>query len=166
MTATYLDNIDHQILELLATDGRAPVTELAKRVGLSGPAVHERLRRLERTGVIRGYAALVDPQAVDRGVVAFVALNLGPGWPDKAHVDSALASDPSVLEVHEVAGDDCLLVKIRVSSPEDLSDAVARLRQISPHLSTRTTVALRTVLERPLLAKNAPKPGASPDAGE
>jgi Lrp/AsnC family transcriptional regulator, leucine-responsive regulatory protein len=164
MSATDLDNIDMRLLEMLAADGRAAVTELAKRVGLSGPAVHERLRRLERTGAIQGYAALIDPRVVGRGVASFVALNLGPGWPDKAHVDAALAADPSVLEIHEVAGEDCLLLKIRVGSPEELSDTVARLRQISPGLTTRTTVVLRTVLERPLLAGAATEPDEVPNA--
>lgn len=147
-----LDDVDLEIVRALASEGRITVTSLAQRVGLSGPSVHERLRRLESAGVIRGYAAVIDPQTVGAGVAAFVAMNLGPGLPERANVDAALASDPSVLEVHEVAGEDCLLLKLRVGSPEDLSATVTRLRQISPQVSTRTTVVLRTVLERPLLA--------------
>src|SRR6266536_1177844 len=113
-----LDNVDHRLVEALAVDGRATVTSLAQLVGLSGPSVHERLRKLEAAGAIRGYAALVDPDAVGAGVAAFVALNLGPGLADKERIDVALAREPRVLEVHEVAGEDCYLVKLRVGSPQ------------------------------------------------
>ncbi|HYY81839.1 MAG TPA: Lrp/AsnC family transcriptional regulator [Actinomycetes bacterium] len=150
-----LDSIDRRLVEALAGNGRATVTSLAELVGLSGPSVHERLRKLEAAGAIRGYAALADPETVGAGVAAFVALNLGPGLADKARIDAALAAEPCVLEAHEVAGEDCYLLKLRVGSPAELSDAVARLRRLSPTVTTRTTVVLRTVLERPLLAAAA-----------
>src|SRR6266498_2813575 len=150
-----LDNVDHRLVEALAVDGRATVTSLAQLVGLSGPSVHERLRKLEAAGAIRGYAALVDPDAVGAGVAAFVALNLGPGLADKERIDVALAREP---RVHEVAGEDCYLVKLRVGSPQELSAAVARLRMLSPTVTTRTTVVLRTVLERPLLTTGSAVP--------
>ncbi len=147
-----LDRVDRRLVEALAADGRATVSSLATLVGLSGPSVHERLRKLEAAGVIRGYAALVDPDAVGAGVAAFVALSLGPGLADKERLDAALSREPDVLEAHEVAGDDCYLLKLRVGSPQELSAAVARLRTLNPAVTTRTTVVLRTVLERPLLA--------------
>src|SRR5919201_2010139 len=147
-----LDNIDRRLAEALAADGRATVTSLAELVGLSGPSVHERLRKLEAAGAIRGYAALLDPEGVGAEVAAFVALTLGPGLADKPRVDAALTAEPTVLEAHEVAGEDCYLLKLRVGSPQELSAAVARLRMLSPTVMTRTTVVLRTVLERPLLA--------------
>jgi Lrp/AsnC family leucine-responsive transcriptional regulator len=147
-----LDNVDRRLVEALAADGRATVTSLAQQVGLSGPSVHERLRKLEAAGAIRGYAALVDPDAVGAGVAAFVAMNLGPGLADKQRIDLALAREPHVLEVHEVAGEDCYLVKLRVGSPQELSEAVASLRKLSPTVTTRTTMVLRTILERPLLS--------------
>src|SRR5919198_541764 len=120
-----LDNVDRRLVEALAADGRATVTSLAQLVG---------------------------PDAVGAGVAAFVALNLGPGLADKERIDEALAREAHVLEVHEVAGEDCYLVKLRVGSPQELSAAVARLRMLSPTVMTRTTVVLRTVLERPLLS--------------
>jgi Lrp/AsnC family transcriptional regulator, leucine-responsive regulatory protein len=156
-----LDNIDRRLVEALAADGRATVTSLAQLVGLSGPSVHERLRKLEASGAIRGYAALIDPDAVGAGVAAYVALNLGPGLADKDRIDEALAREPRVLEAHEIAGEDCYLVKLRVGSPQELSEAVARLRQLSPTVMTRTTVVLRTVLERPLLAAGSGGPTGS-----
>ena len=147
-----LDDVDRRILATLASDGRATVSSLAGLVGLSGPSVHERLRKLEAAGTIHGYAAVIDPEAVEAGVAAFVALNFGPGVGDKEAIEAALAAEPAVLEAHEVAGDDCYLLKLRVSSPQELSAAVVRLRSISPDVTTKTTVVLRTVLERALLA--------------
>lgn len=150
--ATDLDPIDQRLVRELAANGRATATSLAQMVGLSPPSVHDRLQRLERTGVIRAYAALVDPVAIGAGTAAFVALNLGPGPLDKASIDRALAAEESVLEAHEIAGEDCYLLKLRVDSPQSLSAALARFRNLHPHAATRTTVVLRTVFERPLLA--------------
>jgi Lrp/AsnC family transcriptional regulator, leucine-responsive regulatory protein len=152
-----LDAIDRRLLAALAANGRATATSLAELVGLSGPAVHDRLRKLESAGVIRGYAAEVDPVSVGAGTAAFVSLGLGPGVPDKAGIDAALAREPDVLEAHEVAGEDCYLLKVRVASPQALSALLTRLRHVGPATTTRTTVVLRTVFERALLA---PVPGA------
>src|SRR5574341_2563121 len=154
-----LDATDRRLLAALAANGRATATSLAELVGLSGPAVHDRLRKLEATGVIRGYAVQLDPVSVGAGTAAFVSLNLGPGVPDKAGLDAALAREPDVLEAHEVAGEDCYLLKVRVASPQALSALLTRLRRIGPATTTRTTVVLRTVLERALLA---PASGSQP----
>jgi Lrp/AsnC family leucine-responsive transcriptional regulator len=150
--AVDLDVIDQRLVRELAANGRATSTSLAQMVGLSPPSVHERLQRLERTGVISSYAALVDPVAVGAGTAAFVALNLGPGPLDKASIDRALTAEEAVLEAHEIAGEDCYLLKLRVDSPQSLSATLARFRDLHPHAATRTTVVLRTVFERPLLA--------------
>jgi Lrp/AsnC family transcriptional regulator, leucine-responsive regulatory protein len=158
-----LDAIDRRLLAALAANGRATATSLAELVGLSGPAVHDRLRKLEATGVIRGYAVQLDPVAVGAGTAAFVSLGLGPGVPDKAGIDAALAREPDVLEAHEVAGEDCYLLKVRVASPQALSALLTRLRHIGPSTTTRTTVVLRTVLERALLAPASADPRGRAD---
>jgi Lrp/AsnC family leucine-responsive transcriptional regulator len=145
-----LDAIDRRLLAELTANGRVTTTALAKVVGLSGPAVHERLRKLSEAGVVRGYAALVDPVAVDAGTAAFVSLHMLPGARDHARLEAALAADPSVLEVHETAGEDCYLIKVRVASPQALSAMLQRFKRLGPVASTRTTIVLRTALERPL----------------
>lgn len=147
-----LDAIDRRLLAELTTNGRATTTALAKMVGLSGPAVHERLRKLSDAGVVRGYSAQLDPVAVGAGTAAFVALHLLPGWHDRTELEESLAADPSVLEVHEIAGDDCYLIKVRVASPQELSATLHRFKQLGATASTRTTMVLRTVFERPLSA--------------
>jgi Lrp/AsnC family leucine-responsive transcriptional regulator len=139
-----LDAVDHQILALLQTNGRMPHAEIARRVGMAASAVIERVRKLEERGVVRGYAADVDPRAVDLGLLAFVFVRTTDrGCPETAE---RLARVPGVLEVHDVAGEDCYLVKVRASDPEDLYE---RLRDtfsnVPSVLSTRTTIVLKTL---------------------
>lgn len=147
-----LDDVDRGLLAALSTDGRQTTRALARAVGLSDASVHERVRRLERDGVVRGYHAEVDPDAVGAGLAAVVAVRFGPGVLDRVGIDRALRAEPCVLEAHQVAGDDCYLVKVRVGCAAELADALDRVRSLPSVLDTRTTVVLRTVFERPLLA--------------
>src|SRR5437763_17082413 len=107
--AVDLDELDLRILTLLLRDGRAPASQLAEQVGLSRPAVADRIEKLERQGVIRGTTVVVDPAAVGRKVTAFVAAR-GRSWrldaKTKKAFDAVMKSD-EVVEAHTVAGDDC-----------------------------------------------------------
>jgi Lrp/AsnC family leucine-responsive transcriptional regulator len=139
-----LDAIDQQILTLLQENARTPHAEIARRVGMAASAVVERVRKLEERGVIRGYATDLDPRALDLGLLAFVFVRTTDrGCPQTAE---RLAAVPGVLEVHDVAGEDCYLVKVRAADPEDL---YARLRDtfsnVPSVLSTRTTIVLKTL---------------------
>lgn len=120
------------LLRALITDGRRTLRALAKDVELSEPAVRERMQRLERDGVITGYGAAVAPEAVDAGTAAFIALRFGPGEDVRSTVDEALRREPCALEVHQVAGDDCYLIKVRVSSTGELAEVLDRIRAIPP----------------------------------
>ena len=144
-----LDRLDLQILTLLAKDGRAPASQIADRVGLSRPAVADRMEKLEKSGVIRGATVVVDPASVGKNITAFVACRvtgqLAPkGW--KAF-QSILRSD-EVLEAHTVAGDDCYLIKVRTTSIASLNDLVTKLTAPPLSLSTRTTIVMRTHCEK------------------
>jgi len=145
-----LDDVDRTILRMMTADGRQTVRALARAVGLSEPSVRDRLQRLERDGVITGYHADLDPPSVDAATAAFVSLRFDPGAAAKAVVNEQLELEPCVLEVHEVAGEDCYWLKVRVSGTDALAEALDRIRAIPPVLSTSTTIVLRTVLERPL----------------
>ena len=105
--AVALDDLDQKILDLLLRDGRTPASQLADQVGLSRPAVAERIEKLERAGVIRGTTVVLDPNSLGRAVIAFVAAR-GPKLDAKAmkHFRELMERD-DVLEVHTVAGDDC-----------------------------------------------------------
>lgn len=145
-----LDDVDRTILRMMTADGRQTVRALARAVGLSEPSVRERLQRLERDGVITGYRAHLDPASVGAATAAFVALRFEPGEAAKAVVNEGLARESCVLEVHEVAGEDCYWLKVRVADTEALAEALDRIRALPPVRSTSTTIVLRTVLERPL----------------
>lgn len=144
-----LDDVDRTLLEALTADARQTVRALARRVGLSEPAVRDRVLRLERDGVVEGYHAGLVPVTVGAETAAFVSLRFGPDEA-KERVNEALRAEPCVLEAHEVAGEDCYLVKVRVASTTALADTLDRLRAIPSVHGTSTTIVLKTVFERPL----------------
>jgi len=152
--ATGLDRIDRQILQLLRQDGRMSHASIAKVVGLSGPAVHERIRKLESRGVIAGYTVVLDPQALDRDNVAFVMVTLSEGNEFAADdpIVARICDEPDVLEFHRIAGQDCYLVKIRTSTTKELERLLRRIRSIRGVARTRTTICLSTELETPTIA--------------
>ncbi len=124
-------------------------TDLGKATGLSTSAVHQRVRRLEQRGVIRGYAAVVDPEALGLPLTAFVSVTpLDQADPDD--VPERLASLPEIEACHSVAGDENYLLKVRVATPGSLEGLLARIRH-EGCVSTRTTIVLSTPFEaRPL----------------
>ena len=140
-----IDETDKDILNIVQHDGRVSNAEIARQVGLAPSAVLERLRKLEERGVVRGYNACVDPKQVGYGLTAFVSVRTnecGDG------TDDLLAKIPEVLEVHDVAGEDSYLLKVRVADPEDLARLLKeKIKAISTVVTTRTTVVLQTVKE-------------------
>ena len=140
-----IDETDKDILNIVQHDGRVSNAEIARQVGLAPSAVLERLRKLEERGVVRGYNACVDPKQVGYGLTAFVSVRTnecGDG------TDDLLAKIPEVLEVHDVAGEDSYLLKVRVADPEDLARLLMeKIKAIPTVVTTRTTVVLQTVKE-------------------
>jgi Lrp/AsnC family transcriptional regulator, leucine-responsive regulatory protein len=146
-----LDPIDRQILALLQANARIPQAEIARTVGLAPSAVLERIRKLEARGVIRDYVAMLDPRALDQRLLAFVAVRT-TDRPGEVRVSDTLMAIPEVLEAHQVAGDDCLLLKIRARDPEHLSQILReRIGSVDGVRSTRTTIVLETIKESPRL---------------
>jgi len=151
-TNRIIDDRDVLILNILQDNARLPQSEIARAVGLAPSAVLERLRKLETRGVIRGYTALLDPEVLEQRMLAFVSVRTADR-PGESRVGAALAAVPEVLEVHHVAGDDCLLLKIRARDTTHLSQILRdRLGAIDGVRSTRTTIVLETVKESPRLA--------------
>ncbi|WP_055586407.1 Lrp/AsnC family transcriptional regulator [Peterkaempfera griseoplana] len=140
-----MEDLDRQIVQLLVQDGRMSYTDLGKATGLSTSAVHQRVRRLEQRGVIRGYAAVVDPEAVDLPLTAFISVKpFDPSAPDD--VPERLAGVEEIEACHSVAGDENYILKVRVAGPGDLERLLARIRT-EAGVSTRTTVVLSTPYE-------------------
>jgi Lrp/AsnC family leucine-responsive transcriptional regulator len=139
-----LDGVGWRILLELQEDGRVPFAELGRRVGLSTPAVIERVRRLEEAGIITGYHAAVDPARIGRGVLAIVRVRAGTGE-TSARLGRILASCPEVVEAHHVTGDDCFSCKIHVASVGELERVIGELAQ---HGSTTTSIVLSSPVAR------------------
>ncbi|MEO6708771.1 MAG: Lrp/AsnC family transcriptional regulator [Planctomycetota bacterium] len=142
-----IDDVDLKILAILQADGRASHAELARQVGLVGSAVHERVKKLEERGIVRGYSARLDPEALGKKLLAFVFLRAEEDGTSN-EVALALAKIPEVLEVHHVAGEDCYLAKVRTADTESLGRLIReRFRAIPQVHSTRSTIVLETIKE-------------------
>ena len=148
-----LDKIDLQILQLLRQDGRMPHSAIAKTIGLSGPAVHERVRKLEQRGIIAGYCAVLDPEQLQRPHVAFVMVTLSEGneFASDDPIVARICDEPDVLEFHRIAGEDCYMIKIRTATNRDMEKLLRRVRSIRGVARTLTTIVLSTELERPTI---------------
>ena len=107
-----IDDVNDRILEVLSDHPRLAVSEIARRVGMSAPAVRERLTRLEQAGVIRGYRLDVDPAAIGLPVSAWVRVRPGPGQLTK--VAELAQRTPEVSECHRISGEDCFLLRVHV----------------------------------------------------
>lgn len=143
------DAIDRQILLILREDGRAPHAAVAKAVGLSAPAVGERVRKLEQAGVIRGYRAVLEPHLVGLDICAFVAIAPQPRKSAAALVERLL-SLPEIEELHSVAGNYSYIAKVRVANTQALDAFLDRLFMLEGVERTETTMVLRTNAERPM----------------
>lgn len=138
-----MDDVDRHIIELLRTSGRATYAELARSVGLSAPAVHERVNKLESSGVITGYHAAVDPTAVGLGVTALVGVVEGDYSEDQDLV-SVLREMPEVEDCLFVAGDESYLLKVRVADMAELETSLMKITRAKGVTRTRSTVVLST----------------------
>ena len=137
---------DLDIVAALQQDARATYADVAARVGLSASAVHDRVRKLEQQGVIRGYAAVVDPEALGLSVTALIAASpLDPRQPDD--LPDRVAEFPEVEDCFSVAGETNYVLKVRTHTTTELEDLIRRLRE-KANVTTRTTIALSIPFER------------------
>ena len=140
-----VEEIDRKIVSLLSGDGRMSFTELARQTGLSVSAAQQRVRRLERRGVITGYAAQVNADDVGLPLTAFVSIKpFDAAAPDD--LPQRLEHLPAIEACHSVAGDENYILKVRVGSPAALEDLLYQIRTLGG-VSTRTTVVLSTPYE-------------------
>ena len=144
-----LDARDVQIAAALQDDARATYADVAAKVGLSASAVHERVRKLEQAGVIRGYRAVLDPGSLGLFVTALIAATpLDPRQPDD--LPERVRDFAEVEDCYSVAGEANYVLKVRTRTTADLEDLIRRLRERAG-IQTRTTIALSTPFEdRPL----------------
>lgn len=141
-----MDQLDRKIIAELRQNGRATYAELGRTVGLSASSVHERVGKLETAGVITGYHAMVDPSTVGLGVTALVSIQPTDTAADDDVAD-ALGELDEVESCYAVAGNEAFVVKVRVSTVDELELALGRLRRIPGVARTQTTVVLSTRFE-------------------
>jgi Lrp/AsnC family transcriptional regulator, leucine-responsive regulatory protein len=145
-----LDRFDRKILGALVNDAGQSYAALGEAVGLSAPAVHERVRRLRQARVIAGTHARLDGEAIGKPFLAFVHVEAA-GW-GKGERMMRIADFPEVEEMHSVAGDTGLILKVRTQSPHALEALLAQIYAVPGVSSTRSYVVLSTYLERPVQA--------------
>ncbi len=140
-----MEDKDRQILRLLARDGRMSYTDLGKATGLSTSAVHQRVKRLEQRGLILGYGATVNHAEMGLPLTAFISIRpIDPSQPDDS--PERLREISEIESCWSVAGEESYILKIRVATPEDLEDLLARVRAAA-NVATRTTIVLSTPYE-------------------
>jgi Lrp/AsnC family leucine-responsive transcriptional regulator len=142
-----LDATDHRIVEQLQLDGRISVADLARTINLSASATAERLRRLTEGGVVTGYSAVVDPQALGYAITAFVRLAYPTGNYKPFH--DVVDTTPEIVEAHHVTGADCFIVKVVARSMPDLE-------RIAGRLATLGGITTNVVYSSPLPRRRLP----------
>lgn len=145
-----LDQFDRKILGALVADANVSYAELGQMVGLSAPAVHDRVKKLRTSGCLHRTAALLDGPSVGKPLLAFVHVDSASG--SKTQELMTLADLPEVEEIHSVAGDACMLLKVRCASGQALEALLSRLYATPGVKGTRSYVVLSTYLERPVQA--------------
>ena len=144
-----LDATGWELLEALQEDARMSFTELGRRVGMSAPAVAERVRRLEEAGIITGYHAQINTEKIGYPLLAFTRLS---STGDRVEAICALLNEmPEVLECHRITGDDCFIIKLAVSSVTHLEDL---LNRFGPYGRTTTSIVLSSPVRRHTIAQN------------
>lgn len=140
-----LDETDRKLLGLLQVDAKVPYAKLAKRLGISSSGVHKRVKRLTDAGVIQKFVAVVDPQVVGKKLKAFIGISTSPGT--CGEVIAQLSKRPEVLEIHEVAGEHDLFVKLITDDTLKLNDLLHEMDKIPGVSSSRTLIVLKTEKE-------------------
>ena len=153
-----MEEIDRRIVGLLLEDGRMSYTDLGRATGLSTSAAHQRVRRLEQRGVIKGYRAVVDHEAIGLPLTAFISVKpFDPAAPDD--VPDRLKGLSEIESCHSVAGDENYILKVHVATPGALEALLSKVRSAA-NVSTRTTIVLSTPFDGRMPELPAPDPAA------
>ena len=147
-----VDKVDTTILDALQSNGRQSIADLARSINMSHSAAAERVRRLEESGIISGYSAVVEPQQLGFSIMAFLRLRYPSSIYEPLH--ELLAATPEVIEAHHVTGDDCFIMKVVATSMKHLEQVSGRIGTLG---SVTTSVVYSSPLPpRPLLPPTLP----------
>ena len=147
-----IDATDWQILGILQAEGKATYADIARRIGLSQAAAHDRVKKLETRGLITGYRAVADASALGVPVTAFIFVQQA-GGPRRPDLPAMFADHPNVVECHSIAGDESFMLKVRAADTVELERLINEIRDLETVERTRTIVGLTTWFEgRPIVA--------------
>ena len=138
-----MDSIDRKILDLLQENGRITVKEITQTIALTAPAVSERIKRMEKEGIIEGYTAIVDPKKIGRNVHAIINVSIQPQ--DRENLLNLVEKEPLVAECYHVTGDYSYLVKVDAHEIADLEKLIIKFQKMG---RTSTQIILSTPIER------------------
>ena len=152
-----IDEIDAQILDLLQADGRMSNAAIAEQVGLTTSTVFERIKKMEKRGIIQRYVAIVDPDLLGKSITAFIRLIIGtaPGEDYAACKQDFVAqclAEPDILECHSVAGEECYLLKVRVANTGELEKLLERIRTYAMVTRSTSSIVMSTFKEEMRIA--------------
>jgi Lrp/AsnC family leucine-responsive transcriptional regulator len=145
-----MDSRNTALLALLRDDPQASISELARRIGMSAPAVRERVERLKEAGIIRGYRIDIDPAALGYPIAVFIRVRPMPG--QLAKIAALAKRTPEVVECHRITGEDCFIMKAHVAALERLDSLLDKFLAFG-----QTTTSL--IQSSPVLPRNLPLPG-------
>ena len=157
MSSQHIDEIDRKILSFLVNNARMPFLEIARECGISGAAIHQRVKKLEANGIISGSRLVVKPSALGLDVCAFVSVSLAEAnkYPE---VVAALKHIPEIVECHFVTGKSSILLKVFCFDNEHLLDIILNTIQRIPYVqSTDTMISLDEAFERQVWVKDYKK---------
>jgi len=143
-----LDEKDNQILGILLRNSRTPLAHISKVVGISSPAIRERIIKMKKEGIIKGFSTIIDYKKLGLGLTAFIGLSMDDSRCCQEDVFTELEGIPRVLEAHFTNGDEDILVKIVTENTETLVELLGQMNAIDGVNRTKTLVALKTPIER------------------
>jgi len=145
-----LDDMDNKILGILIVDSRTPLAHISKKVGISSPAIRERIRKMKKKGIIKGFSTIVDYKKLGLGLTAFIGLSMDDSRCCQEDVFTELESISRVLEAHFTNGEEDILVKVVTENTETLVELLGKMNAIDGVKRTKTLIALKTPIERSL----------------
>ncbi len=144
-----VDGTDRKIIAILQENARLSNAEIAESVGLTASSVHERVKKLEKKGILTRYAAMVDAERLGKPLLAFVRLTVSSHDAVRAGIQKLCAAEPDILECHNVAGEDCYILKVRAAGPKELERLLSAIRSRADTVRSVTNIVLSTYKETP-----------------
>lgn len=142
-----IDTIDRKIIDLLQGNARLSNAEMAEAVSLTVSSVHERVKKMERKGIIKGYVAITDPEKLGKPLLAFVRLTVNSHEGVRNDIQKLCESEPDILECHNVAGEDCYVLKVRAAGPKQLEKLLLAIKNSAEAGKSVTNIVLSTFKE-------------------